>query len=56
MGKNECGDSHKEHLCKLAKEDNYDRVKKLSVKPAFICKKCLRVADCADNLCKAEPF
>jgi len=51
-----CGKGHKGHLCVLAKKKKYKHIMKLSKKPGFICKKCLRVADCEKNLCQPMPF
>lgn len=51
MGKKHCPGAHKGHLCNFAKARKLKKIAALSSKPAYICKKCARVADCAENLC-----
>jgi hypothetical protein len=55
MGKSE----HKK-LCKLAKKDylkeNLEAYKTLVVNPRFICKKCGRVSNADNRLCKEKPL
>jgi hypothetical protein len=46
-----------QHLCKWEKGDikeRFDKLKALVVPPAFICRKCGRVANRSDLLCKPE--
>lgn len=41
-------------ICSLAKDGRKKKVAKLSSDPSWICGKCLRVAACAEHLCKPE--
>ncbi len=55
MGKTDCK-NHEGHLCTIAKKGKLKKMQKLVKKPAFICKKCARVADCAENLCNPKAY
>ena len=49
---------HKQHLCDLAErgELTLDQIKALVKDPKFICRKCGRVANKAENLCEPVPL
>jgi len=51
-----CKGEHKGHLCVLASEELFDRVKELTKKPQHICFNCGRVADASTNLCNPMPL
>lgn len=44
-------DCHEQHLCKLVKRDDLDKVKKLVKDAAYFCKKCGRAARDKEHLC-----
>lgn len=46
-----CTGDHQGHLCVLASNSQFDRIKRLAGKPRFICFNCGRVADEKCNLC-----
>jgi hypothetical protein len=56
MPKNSCTGDHQGHLCLLASNDEFDRIKELTRNPQFICFNCGRVADCKENLCNPMPL
>jgi len=56
MGANVCKGDHKGHLCVLASQGKFDRIKELVTNPKFICFNCGRVADCELNLCNPMPL
>jgi hypothetical protein len=47
---------HSGHLCVLASEGFFDKIKDLVKDPQYICFNCGRVADCAENLCNPMPL
>lgn len=47
---------HKGHLCLLASNAEFERIKQLAGNPKFICFNCGRVADQAANLCNPMPL
>ena len=51
MNKPVCKGSHKGHLCVLASEERFEEIKRLVVRPKFICFNCGRVANSQKNLC-----
>lgn len=51
MKKAECKGDHQGHLCVLASNDQFDKIKELTQNPQYICFNCGRVAECDDNLC-----
>jgi hypothetical protein len=51
MKKGECKGDHQGHLCVLASNDQFDRIKELTQNPQYICFNCGRVADCEESLC-----
>ena len=51
-----CKGDHTGHLCLLASDDQFERIKKLTKNPNYICFNCGRVADCAENLCNPMPL
>ena len=44
------------HLCKIAKAGDIDRIRSIVKDPTHLCKKCLRAANRAGNLCKPLPL
>ncbi len=44
------------HMCVLVSEKNWDEIKKITKKPAFICFNCGRSADSESNLCNPMPL
>ena len=46
-----CKGAHKGHLCVLASQERFAEIKRLAVKPKFICFNCGRVAGARRNLC-----
>ena len=56
MGSNICKGNHTGHLCVLASQEKFGRIKELVTAPKFICFNCGRVADCEDNLCNPMPL
>ena len=51
-----CKGEHKGHLCVLASNGKFDKIKSLARAPQFICFNCGRVADCDVNLCNPMPL
>lgn len=51
-----CSGDHQGHLCVLASNDRFERIKELTRNPQYICFNCGRVADCRDNLCNPMPL
>lgn len=51
MANSGCTGDHKGHLCVLASNEQFEKIKELTRNPQFICFNCGRVADCRDNLC-----
>jgi hypothetical protein len=56
MKQGACTDKHQGHLCVLASNGLFGRIKELAAKPGYICFNCGRVADCTDNLCNPMPM
>jgi Fe2+ or Zn2+ uptake regulation protein len=56
MAKQGCTGDHQGHLCVLASNEQFTRIKELTRSPEFICFNCGRVADCKDNLCNPMPL
>ncbi len=54
--KKEAKDEKKGHLCVLAGKEKFDKIKKLTQNPKFICFNCGRVADESSNLCNPMPL
>jgi hypothetical protein len=52
----ECKGDHTGHLCVLASEELFDKIKDLVKNPQYICFNCGRVAECKDNLCNPMPI
>ena len=48
--------SKKGHLCLLASEGEFEKIKTLTAKPKFICFNCGRVANSDRNLCNPMPL
>lgn len=42
---------HTGHICVLASNGEFEKIKKLTDKPEFICFNCGRVANSGSNLC-----
>jgi len=51
MKKAKCKGDHQGHLCVLASNDQFEKIKELTQNLQYICFNCGRVADCDDNLC-----
>ena len=56
MDKHTCSGDHQGHLCVLASEALFEKIKGLVQDPKFICFNCGRVADRAENLCNPMPL
>ncbi|MBN1838245.1 MAG: hypothetical protein JW820_20470 [Spirochaetales bacterium] len=56
MTRNVCTGDHQGHLCVLASNDQFEKIKELTRNPEFICFNCGRVADCRENLCNPMPL
>ncbi len=63
MGKSCCGTAkkcdpreHTGHLCVLASEQSFDKIKQLAATPKFICFTCGRAAASKKNLCNPMPL
>lgn len=54
MAEQKCNGNHSVHLCALAKDKNFDEIKKLAHSPQFICYNCGRVAADKKNLCNPK--
>jgi hypothetical protein len=51
-----CTGDHQGHLCVLASNEKFERIKELTRNPEYICFNCGRVAECKDNLCNPMPL
>lgn len=49
-----CAGTHAEHICSLAAEGKMAEIKLLTKEVNFLCGKCGRAAEQADNLCSPE--
>ena len=56
MSENKCVGDHSGHLCVLASKEEFEKIKKLTNKPKFICFNCGRVANEECNLCNPMPL
>ena len=56
MSQQKCGKDHAGHLCVLASNKEFERIKTLAGSPKFICFNCGRVADSKRNLCNPMPL
>jgi len=51
MSETKCNGDHSMHICELAKQKQFNRIKKVTGAPASICVNCGRVANENENLC-----
>ena len=51
-----CKGDHSGHICLLASQQNFDKIKQLTTDPHYICFNCGRVADAQQNLCNPMPM
>ncbi len=51
MKQGACKGQHEGHLCVLASNGLFGKIKELAATPKFICFNCGRVAEGRDNLC-----
>ena len=56
MAEKKCHGNHLGHLCVLASEEKFDKIKRLAQAPKHICFNCGRVADLEKNLCNPMPI
>lgn len=56
MGEKKCRGSHLGHLCVLASNEKFDKIKEMTRNPKHICFNCGRVADLEKNLCNPMPL
>ena len=56
MGEQKCTGDHQGHICVLASEGLFEKIKQITQKPKFICFNCGRVANEACNLCNPMPL
>lgn len=56
MGKKKGDKEKKGHLCVLAGNEKFEKIKTLTRQPKFICFNCGRVANESDNLCNPMPL
>jgi len=54
MSDNKCHGDHRSHLCSLAGKKRVDEIEHLVKDPKFICRKCGRVADVDERVCKPK--
>ncbi len=52
----DCKGDHQGHLCVLASNGLFDKIKEITRNPQFICFNCGRVADSESNLCNPMPL
>lgn len=48
--------NHENHICELIKNEQRDKVEKLTVHPRFICNNCGQKANQEGALCAPGPF
>jgi hypothetical protein len=56
MAEKRCSGDHQGHLCVLASNDQFEKIKRLARNPRFICFNCGRVAEEDCNLCNPMPL
>jgi hypothetical protein len=56
MGENVCYGDHLGHLCVLASNEKFEKIKRLTRNPKHICFNCGRVAELEKNLCNPMPL
>ena len=56
MGREKCVGDHTGHLCVLASQEKFEKIKELIKDPGFICFNCGRVAHSEKNLCNPMPL
>jgi len=56
MSEKKCAGLHSGHLCVLASNEKFERIKEMTKSPKFICFNCGRVADFDKNLCNPMPL
>jgi hypothetical protein len=56
MADKRCSGDHQGHLCVLASNEQFEKIKRLTRSPRFICFNCGRVADRDCNLCNPMPL
>ena len=56
MNEQVCKSDHNGHLCVLASDGEFHKIKELVKEPKFICFNCGRVAECDANLCNPMPL
>jgi hypothetical protein len=56
MAEQICYGEHSGHICMLAGNKEFEKIKKLTKNPKFICFNCGRVADSKENLCNPMPL
>jgi Fe2+ or Zn2+ uptake regulation protein len=50
-----CTGDHQGHICVLASNNQFEKIKEITQKPNFICFNCGRVAEFKENLCNPMP-
>jgi len=56
MSEKTCRGLHAGHLCVLASNDEFEKIKTMTQSPKFICFNCGRVANFEKNLCNPMPL
>ncbi len=56
MSEHKCKGDHQGHICVLASNGLFDKIKKITKEPKFICFNCGRVSDAECNLCNPMPL
>jgi hypothetical protein len=56
MAEHKCTGDHEGHICVLASNGLFEKIKGITREPKFICFNCGRVADQECNLCNPMPI
>ena len=56
MTEKKCEGDHTGHICVLASNEEFEKIKEIAKEPKFICFNCGRVANSDKNLCNPMPL
>jgi hypothetical protein len=56
MSEKTCRGLHSGHLCVLASNEEFEKIKEVTKSPDYICFNCGRVANFEKNLCNPMPL